>query len=151
MDKTEQYIKMSDCPEVQKYRKGQKDFQIGDCIANYLLGKYSKANFQGIVVFEQHDEIRDRQLAVWLPRQDDIQGMLIKEKFGDFSAHWDICVEIPMQFVAKNPTLELSSMEQIWLSCYMLSIHQKVWSSEEEKWVKKWDLLTLEYLSLKDF
>lgn len=88
------------------------------------------------VGFDEGDGYTAKKI-VWLPRQDDIQKMLIKERFGDFGAHWDMCIDIPIQFVAKNPDLELSSMEQIWLSCYMLAIHQKLWSSKEEKWVKK--------------
>ena len=137
MDKTELYIKMADCPEVQKYRKGQKDFQIGDLIANYLLGKYSKANFQGIVIFEQHDEIRDRQLAVWLPRQDDIQEMMPKNK-----CKCPCCLTIHLyKFLEKN--IEglfdgnVDSMEQLWLAFYFHEKHSKMWSSKEEKWEEK--------------
>jgi len=137
MDKTEQYFKMCDCFEIQGYRKKQKDFQKGDVLANFYLGSYSKPILSDVIIFEKFSEIKNRLLVIWLPHQDDIQKMIIKEKFGDFSAHWDMCIDIPVQFVVKNPNLELSSMEQIWLSCYMLSIHRKIWSSKEEKWMKK--------------
>ena len=86
------------------------------------------------VGFDEGDGYETKRFT-WLPRQDQIQEMLIKERFGDFGAHWDMCIDIPIQFVAKNPKLELSSMEQIWLSCYMLAIHQKTWDGE--KWIKK--------------
>lgn len=131
MDKTEQFIKMADCPEVQKYRKGQKDFQIGDLIANYLLGKYSKANFQGIVIFEQHDEIRDRQLAVWLPRQDQIQAMINYCSTNFICGLYDWFVE------PGGREDEFDSYEKLWLAFYMWEYHKKIWSSKEEKWVEK--------------
>jgi len=124
MDKTEQFIKMCDCPEIQEQ---EFDNRPNFHLAYFLRGQWKI----------EWDFLGGEKLPIWLPRQDQIQEMLIKEKFGDFGAHWDICIDIPIQFVAKNPDLELSSMEQIWLSCYMLSIHQKLWSSKEEKWVKK--------------
>ena len=130
MDKTEFYIKMSDCPEIFNECK----FQGGDWF--YADGKsWMVYEFNEELSLEEHR--KHFEGIVFLPRQDQIQEMLIKEKFGDFGAHWDMCIDIPVQFVAKNPNLELCSMEQIWLSCYMLSIHQKIWSSKEEKWVKK--------------
>ena len=111
MDTSETYQKMCDCPQIQKQRNKYADFNSWD-----FLGEGKKE-------------------SIWLPRQDQIQEMMIKERFGDFGTHWDMCIDIPIQFVAKNPKLELSSMEQIWLSCYMLAIHQKIWDGE--KWVKK--------------
>lgn len=133
MDKTEQFIKMSDCPEVQKYRKGQKDFHIGDLIANFLLGKYSKANFQGIVIFEQHDEIRERQLAVWLPRQDDIQKMMRK----DYKNTLDMLCDFYAVITVDQPTgfqqMFEVSMEQLWLVFYMYKKHKKKWNGERWK------------------
>ena len=158
MDETELYIKMSDCPEIQSRKEKFEDgdwFAYYDPIAYGKRGKlcvqvvgsvfYSftreyvkKWHYFSVVGYDEGDcESVWEDKIIWLPCQDDIQRMLIKEKFGDFGAHWDMCIDIPIQFVAKNPDLELSSMEQIWLSCYMLSIHQKIWSSKEEKWVKK--------------
>ena len=148
MDVSETYIKMCDCPEVQKYRKGQKDFQIGDLIANYLLGKYSKANFQGIVTFEQHDEIRDRQLAVWLPRQDQIQGMCREysaQEMGSKRPHdeWFPKGDIGLGYVfngfikfASDYMRDIfKSFEQLWLAFYMWETDEKIWNGE--KWIKK--------------
>ena len=122
MDTSREYIKMCDCPEIQV---DEFDYRPNFHFAYYLDEQWKI----------EHDFLGGEKLPIWLPRQDQIQEMLIKEKFGTFDANWDICVEIPMQFVAKNPTLELSSMEQIWLSCYMLSIHHKLWDGE--KWEKK--------------
>lgn len=124
MDTSEQFIKMADCPEIQK-GKPSGGTEIS-CYIDVFIHTSKYGDYWAL-----------GKRLIWLPRQDDIQKMLIKEKFGDFNAHWDMCIDIPVQFVAKNPTLELSSMEQIWLGCYMLSIHQKIWSSKEEKWVKK--------------
>ena len=124
MDTSETYIKMCDCPEIQK----DYDFTHGDFV--YIDKDYGVMNLGAEWKFGTMDDG-----SVWLPRQDQIQEMLIKERFGDFGAHWDMCIDIPIQFVAKNPKLELSSMEQIWLSCYMLAIHQKTWDGE--KWIKK--------------
>ena len=124
MDTSREYIKMCDCPEIQE---NEFDYRPNFHFAYYLDGQWRT----------EHDFLGGEKRPTWLPRQDQIQEMLIKEKFGDFDAHWNMCIDIPVQFVARNLNLELSSMEQIWLSCYMLSIHQKIWSSKEEKWVKK--------------
>jgi len=120
MDTSREYIKMCDCLEI----KTKPSYDECSFWARPLItGKYS--------VWMSFHSPGD----IFLPRQDQIQKMIIKEKFGDFGTHWDMCIDIPMQFVSKNPTLELSSMEQIWLSCYMLSIHQKIWDGE--KWAMK--------------
>lgn len=169
MDKTELYIKMSDCPEVQNHRKPKiekmKDgrwhyeweLEDGDFFATrnlfetrdlyeievkgttiydpYFYNTRKDANIDiSTVGFDEGDGYVTKKF-IWLPTQSQIQKMMIKERFGDFGAHWNMCIDIPIQFVAKNPKLELFSMEQIWLSCYMLSIHHKTWNGE--KWVKK--------------
>ena len=149
-------------PKVEKMLDGRWHYEWQLKVGDYFATKdlYSKEERQieikGTTIYDPYfyDRKQDANISIsqvgfdegegyitrkfiWLPRQDQIQKMITKEKFGDFGAHWDMCIDIPVQFVARNPNLELSSMEQIWLSCYMLSIHQKVWSSKEEKWVKK--------------
>ena len=130
MDTSEIYVKMCDCDEVQGHWKKE---QYGDILACYDKKKiYENGSHYYTLLLAGGPPIRKSKNRTWLPRQDQIQAMLIKEKFGAFDAHWDMCIDIPAQFVAQNPDLELSSMEQIWLSCYMLAIHKKKWDGE--KW-----------------
>ena len=81
---------------------------------------------------------------IWLPRQDDIQKMigikdtsLLIHRFHKFCYRDSITnlMEGGSNLVFKFPIS--ISMEQLWLAFYMHEKHSKIWSSKEEKWVKK--------------
>ena len=111
MDKTEQYIKMSDCPEIQSYRKPKiekmKDgrwhyewgLEVGDFIGVYSTYNLLEIEIKGTTIYDPYfyskkedSDIDIQQVGfdegdgytakkiVWLPRQDQIQEMLPKDK-----------------------------------------------------------------------
>ena len=123
MDETEQFIKMADCPEVQKQWK---------------IDKYDLAIKRGVHhVLIATNRIRNKAWYIWLPRQDDIQKMLPINK-----CKCPGCLIIHLyKFLEKNieglADVHVDSMEQLWLAFYMHEKYSKIWSSKEEKWVKK--------------
>lgn len=117
-----QYIRMCDCPEVQK----QKD-DFGD--SNDILNDtaYNKPLAEG-------GEL------VWLPQQDEIQEMIGYDfpfMARQFSAYVEDCME-PEKF---GPVLKTNctSMRQFWLALYMLEKHKKVWYFGQWKHIQIWN------------
>ena len=137
MDKTEQFIKMSDCLEIFNECK----FQGGDWF--HTDGKsWMVYEFNEEVPLEEHR--KHFEGIVFLPRQDDIQKMMGIETalgFGDAiddmlyerdeGGIYDTMAEwVDVHDKQKTP-------EQLWLAFYMHKKHSKTWSPKEEKWVKK--------------
>lgn len=134
MDKSETYIKMCDCPKIQKERK--KGFIEGDYIANYmeeweLVSKDTKKArkvLDGIVIYMKYTAILNKELAVFLPRQDQIQET-IRESHR--------CNKCLLERIFNFATSDLidESMEKLWLKFYMHEEHKKIWNGKE--WIKK--------------
>ena len=153
-EKDERYIKMCDCPEVQKYR--EKEFREGDVLANYKREwididanhREAKKIFVGIVVFNKFTNITDRDLVIWLPRQSDIQDML---GYGfpfiarQFSAYVEDCTE-PEKFGLVLKT-QFTSMHEFWLDLYMREIYKKVWYFGHWKHIQIWDAREQEWVN----
>ncbi|KKM71280.1 hypothetical protein LCGC14_1432190 [marine sediment metagenome] len=129
MDTSETYIKMCDCPEIQENRPehgGDFFHEHGwfdctpqiycDCRKGEFDSRHFKTNY------------------VWLPRQDQLQGMVAPESketelypiakllngFFDFTKAY--------KFGEHAPT-----MEQLWLAFVMKEKHGKVWNGTEWK------------------
>ena len=136
MDKTEQFIKMADCPEVQGQWKKE---QYGDILAVYDRKRtYENGSHYYTLLIAGGPPIRKSKNRIWLPRQDDIQRMMGKSEscfcIYQIKDGWGgeiIQDREHVFYVAMN------SPEQLWLAFYLHEKHQKVWSSKEEKWVKK--------------
>ncbi len=151
MDKTEQFIKMADCPEIQ----GEKEeFINGDWFAYYdpkaygergdlcigVVGtsyyeftrKYVKKwDSLATVGFDEGDsEPVWNDKIIWLPRQDDIQKMINFKYAGPGYVRklWDFALD-------ESETRAYNSFEQLWLAFYMHEKHSKRWSFKEEKWL----------------
>ena len=130
MDKSELFVRMCDCSEVQNHRKQQRNFQIGDYIAIFELGKFSKPRLLGVIVFDGSGSTLNRQLAqlaVWLPMQHQTQKML-----GDF-----LWTSIFMRkFYGSKYDFDhpMTTWEQRWLCIYMYEKHGKLWMGD--KWIE---------------
>lgn len=151
-EKDERYIKMCNCPEVQKYRK--VSFREGDILANYrevwvnkdMNTRVRAKILDEILLFTVGLPIAVKDLVVWLPRQSDIQDMLGYDfpfMARQFSAYVEDNVE-PEKFGLVLKT-QFTSMHEFWLAFYMLEIHKKVWyfgcwkhiqiwNAREQKW-----------------
>ncbi len=137
MDTSSVYIKMSDCPEIQMewdiIRK-QDEWDCSDfvydredihCSQTYCLGG------ETALAIETEE---NRNAYVWLPRQDQIQGLL-KGNLTTFywlEGLWEFTRKRVNAFPEKYAD---TSMEQMWLAFYMFEKHSKIWN--DEIWVKE--------------
>jgi hypothetical protein len=69
--------------------------------------------------------------AVWLPRQDQLQEMVI----GKYATPWDLAIAFSSVLMADNASYfdKFDSMEKLWLAFVMLEKHKKKWKDGE--WV----------------
>ena len=123
MDKSEIYIKMCDCPEIQ----GQWESEVGDF---YFVKDRLFRPTKIVDVYEGrgHALLPREANYGWLPRQDQIQEML-----GTF-----IWTSVLMEkcFNGEYPSeLQMDTWEKRWLHLYMQNKHQKIWDGK--KWIKK--------------
>ncbi len=124
MDKTETYVKMCDCPEIQDYRTldliyGGRYWAEGDY---YWLSE--KVNDY----YSLSSRPSNYYNAIWLPRQDQLQEMcweLTGTKWTPFFA-----LTMVRDFANENRHGE--TMEQLWLAFVMKEKFNKVW--EDGKW-----------------
>ena len=122
MDISEKYTKMCDCPEVQ-HAKTSTERDGYSFHVNLPHPKYG-------------DEFKR---VTWLPRQDQIQEMMIDFAMDESIYNWK----------CHTPTMKLFSLfvifcevngakyetfEQLWLAFYMYEKHKKTWNGE--KWIK---------------
>ena len=113
MDRTEIYIKMSDCEEIQGLKVG--NWEHGD----FLCVNHQVFNYP---VGYRHD-------AIWLPRQDQLQEMLQPCGFGILL--WDFHSFASTLIRDEN----ITSMEQLWLAFVMKERFNKVWDGKE--WINR--------------
>lgn len=113
MDKTKEYIKMCDCSEIQKQRKGV------DKNSWYQLSNYGICCGNNFSTW-----------SIWLPRQDQIQEMMMK----DYKNTLDMLCDFYAVITVDQPTgfqqMFEVSMEQLWLVFYMWKKYNKVWKNK---------------------
>ena len=127
MDTSETYVKMCDCPEIQKQKP---EGSQGEFI--YCEGK-------------AYQEMDDRPLTpfIWLPRQDQLQEMLGAASTARLWLAFSEFMNPPPPVIGKNwrgkekyselswcPTVFFSTWEQLWLAFVMKKKHNKVWNGE---------------------
>lgn len=147
MDTSPEYIKMCDWPKIQKEWKPKEGDFFTFCgepkiIKDYEIWALEKRELSDI---EEWNEIiktmgghfvdhflEARECFVFLPRQDQIQGMMTT-----ISKFWK---NIPPFFYNERLFFwnrqhkiqgDKTSMEQLWLAFYMYEKHGKVWSGKE--------------------
>src|SRR4030042_473190 len=69
--------------------------------------------------------------AVWLPRQDQLQEMVIEK----YATPWDLAIAFSNVLMGNNASSfdTFDSMEKLWLAFIMLEKRRKKW--KEEEWV----------------
>ena len=155
MDKSE-YIKMCDCPEIQKqWKPEEQKFNMFYIKRGFYSNGAEPGNGEywvdkGEIAFcGENDDVHndypkgqtrsdgskfsfDDGEYIWLPLQHQIQKML-----GDFNGinilinqFYVFCLEksYKANYLA---TAYFNSMEQLWLAFYMWEKHGKVWNGEE--------------------
>lgn len=141
MDKTEMYVRMSDCEEVQ----GQWEPKIGDRTnigvvvdaaklvgAPWVLSLIEEGPFKKCECpSHQLKEIMEH--LIWLPTQDRIQGMLGDQ--ATTNGYVWTCLLMERRLNGKIPSnIAMLTWEKNWLCIYMHEKHNKTWDGE--KWVK---------------
>ena len=141
MDNTPIYIKMADCPEIQE----DHIFDTGD----FAITEYDKkfgiflnpGRGDYLIDLEGHDFYTDDfESLVWLPRQDDLQKMVVAKVCADYTKT-DLSPEhrlvtvfasfvTAVRFPYKIPQNDLTSMEQLWLAFVMSELHSKTWDGK---------------------
>jgi hypothetical protein len=74
-----------------------------------------------------------RENYVWLPRQDQLQEMVLP--MFEMNCHW--MLEECYKFITLPYSPQLESMEQIWLAFIMKEKNAKIWNGEHWEEVRK--------------
>lgn len=154
MDRTELYIKMADCPEIQEnWGPSHGDYYYGnDSISEPDFPEYlTDKQFYRVHLLVDFDseggwfhlepEHIDKSRHTWLPRQDQLQEMvkdgnhmhLLAYKFAlYFHGNLD---PLYQDLGVDNYTVDSdNSMEQMWLAFVMKERYSKTWDGE--RWRK---------------
>lgn len=128
MDKTETFIKMSDCPEIQGH-----ELVDGDYFANYDdgLGWYTAVAFD---CEDPYYSLPRKEGAIWLPRQDQLQAMVDKGLWVTTLA-FEYFLRSEKTYNINNYAFQFTSMEQLWLAFVMFELYHKTWHNG--KWEKE--------------
>jgi len=127
MDKSSYYIKMSESAKVIQ-KKWKPDF--GDFFVSMSSDRTS-ACLSLVSELEKKVSYLKTIKAVWLPRQDQLQEMVIEK----YATPWDLAIAFSNVLMADNASYfdAFDSMEKLWLAFIMLEKHRKKWKDEE--WV----------------
>ena len=128
MDRSEQYIKMADCPEIQEQRplKTRPMCEDGDIYSSAL----HKITVYSGVGWEQ-GYIHPSDLVIWLPRQDDLQAMVELVVTGQ-TGYPEVSAAVLDKLNNYQWHGFFKSMEQLWLSFVMKEKSSKTWDGD--KW-----------------
>lgn len=123
MDRSRIYVKQSNCPEVQgRWKpKNWKSYTVW----------HTRLKTLGDIIYGRDWEHSEGEL-IWLPRQDEIQKMLVKDSINiELNKFYVFCLE-KAYVESLLPTVIFNSFEQLWLAFYMWEKHKKIWNGE--KW-----------------
>ena len=119
MDTSKEYIKMCDCEEIQKEWKPQS--------GNFVFDEHCcKDSF----IFHNHPL---SIYAVWLPQQDQLQEIIIKQTKVINWRNLQNCFYDWVIDCNEERMYNFDSMEQMWLAHYMEIKHNKTWDGN--KWI----------------
>jgi hypothetical protein len=127
MDKSTHYIKM--CENTKVIQKNWKP-EFGDFFVSMSLGLTSQS--QPITSdLEKKVSYLKTIKAVWLPRQDQLQEMVIE----NYAMPWDLAIAFSNVLMGENASYfeKFDSMEKLWLTFIMLEKYKKKW--KEGEWV----------------
>ncbi|MCG2721694.1 MAG: hypothetical protein L6290_06735 [Thermodesulfovibrionales bacterium] len=127
MDQSSDYIKM--CESARVIQKQWKP-EFGDFFVSMSLGLTSPC--QPIVSDPEKKVAYLKTIkAVWLPRQDQLQEMVIEK----YATPWDLAIAFSNVLMGDNASYfdNFDSMEKLWLAFIMLEKRRKKWKDGE--WV----------------
>jgi hypothetical protein len=127
MDRSSNYIKM--CESIEAIQ-GQWQPEFGDFYVSMSLGLTSPC--QPITSdLEKKLSYLKTIKAVWLPRQDQLQEMVIE----NYAMPWDLAIAFSNTLMGENASYfeKFDSMEKLWLTFIMLEKFKRKWKDGE--WV----------------
>jgi hypothetical protein len=127
MDKSTHYIKM--CENTKVIQKKWKP-EFGDFFVSMSLGMASPC--QPIISdLEKKVSYLETIKAVWIPRQDQLQEVVIEK----YAMPWDLALAFSNVLMGENASYfeKFDSMEKLWLTFIMLEKYKKKWNDSE--WV----------------
>jgi len=127
MDDSSSYIKM--CESAKVIQKKWKP-EFGDFFVSMSLGLTSEC--QPIVSdLEKKVAYLKKLKAVWLPRQDQLQEMVIEK----YATSWDLAIAFSNVLMGNNASYfdKFDSMEKLWLAFVLLEKYKK--KLKEGDWV----------------
>jgi hypothetical protein len=127
MDKSSNYIKMCESAKVIQ-KQWKPDF--GDFFVSMSSGLTSPCQSVASGLEKKVSYLKTIK-AVWLPRQDQLQEMVIEK----YATPWDLAIAFSNVLMADNTSYfdTFDSMEKLWLAFIMLKKHKKKWKDGE--WV----------------
>jgi len=141
MDRTETYIKMSDCEEIQAV--WHHSSMIGTYPSNKGFGLHYEMGYDGsfywdgksVACVDYEYETRYKHSDVWLPRQDELKEMIEPHEILDTEKSRIASLLSRFWYWYVNTANEFTSMEQLWLAFVMKEKYGKTWDGQ--KWVNK--------------
>ena len=127
MDKSSNYIRM--CENIEEIQE-QWQPEFGDFYVSMSLGLTSPC--QPIMSdLEKKVSYLKTIKAVWLPRQDQLQEMVIE----NYAMPWDLAIAFSNVLMGENASYfeRFDSMEKLWLALIMLEKYKRKWNDGE--WV----------------
>jgi hypothetical protein len=127
MDKSSEYIKM--CESAKVIQKQWKP-EFGDFFVSMSLGLTSACQTIASDLEKKVSYLKTLK-AVWLPRQDQLQDMVIE----NYATSWDLAIAFSNVLMSDNASYfdNFDSMEKLWLAFVMLEKYNKKWKKGE--WV----------------
>ena len=125
MDRSSYYIEMCESAKVIQ-KQWKPDF--GDFFVSMSSGRTS-ACLTLVSELEKKVSYLKTIKAVWLPRQDQLQEMVIE----NHAAPWDLAIAFSNVLMADNASYfdNFDSMEKLWFAYIMLKKQKKKWKDGE--------------------
>ncbi len=127
MDQTADYVKM--CGSAKGIQKTWTP-EFGDFFVSLSLGMTSPSQTITSDLEKEASYLKTIK-AVWLPRQDQLQEMVIEQ----YATPWDLAIAFTNVLMGDRSSYfdKFDSMEKLWLAFIMLERNKKQW--KEGKWV----------------
>jgi hypothetical protein len=125
MDTSSEYITM--CEKATEIMSSWR-YQFGDFYSSLVSGSPSEA--QTIVSdLELHSSYMQQIKAVWLPRQDQLQALILDQ----YATPWDLVIEFANTLMSDKASYfdKFPSMEQIWITYIMEKKFNKKWTGKD--------------------
>jgi len=142
MDTTPKYILMCEkAEEIQSDWKPEIGRYFNSCMGGVCMytGRLHKSGWTFEIICE--NDIEGRQ--IWLPRQDELQEMIVNKNGGNHITllsslvQSDLLNQAGLGYYVSSPLYDhTESMEQLWLAFVMKEKYNKIWSETKKDWVK---------------